>query len=94
MSGLYKRFLLDRAPAIEITKSNTDDQEIFIRSKFFNNFQTLTEFTGYETAGLKTKDELNKEAALLLGIDPSEKTKIGRLARLIDPKKLSEKMGE
>jgi hypothetical protein len=58
MAGLYKRLLYDRASTTEITKSSGASQdEIFTRIKFFENFKTLTDFTGARgNGGIATTD--------------------------------------
>ena len=59
MAGLYQRLLYDRASKTEITKSSDPKDEIFTRIKFFNNFQTLSEFTGADPkmpGDIKSKD--------------------------------------
>ncbi len=47
--GLYERLLYDRAPKINLVEQ--DAANISITSKFFGNFQTLTELTGRSENG-------------------------------------------
>ncbi|RYF19449.1 MAG: hypothetical protein EOO42_14370, partial [Flavobacteriales bacterium] len=43
-SAIYRRLLYNRAPMIEITES-AEENKMKLRSKFLDNFQTISEFT-------------------------------------------------
>jgi hypothetical protein len=73
MGGFYNRFLPKRSPVVSITKDDANpSKDIYIRSKFFQNFQTLTELTGQNGNGA-----INPADSKLQKIDGFEKVMAG-----------------